>query len=170
MSEPTIDDLDVVFRAYGAACFAAQHLESALRVLLVLSTAAKQQQMNMHILRLVESETAMDTLRQLFNAAREREYFTGAEVKSIDRAIKRRNFIIHSYWHKHTMLLSTAKGRAWLCDDLQHARAVMRDANGIVNSLCDRYWEQYGMSTKALNELIGALWEGENDPPDDLLL
>ncbi|MGE5153654.1 MAG: hypothetical protein ACM3ST_06510, partial [Bdellovibrio bacteriovorus] len=72
-----------VFRAYGQACFMAQNLEGALRMLLVLATGFEKGKMSMDIVRFVESETSRDTLRQLFDKAKQKEYFTSAEHKKI---------------------------------------------------------------------------------------
>jgi hypothetical protein len=169
MPQPTSEDLNPVFRAYGEACFMAQTLEGALRMLLVHATGFEKGRMSMDIVRFVESETARDTLRRLFDKAKEKEYFTSAEHKKINRAIELRNFLVHGYWDKHALLLSKRDGRQWITEDLEDARDSLHEANGIVTSLCDKYLAEHGLSMESVKRMANSTWEGASEPPNELL-
>jgi hypothetical protein len=170
VTQPTSEELDPIFRVYGQACFMAQNLEAALRMLLVLTLGYEKKNMSMdETVRFVESETSRDTLRRLFDKAKQKEYFTSAEHKKITAAIELRNFVVHGYWDKHALLLSRIEGRQWVIEDLGSARDSLHEANGIVNSLCDKYLGQHDLSMDSLKFIANSMWEGSHEAPPDLL-
>lgn len=98
------------------------------------------------------------------------EYFTPAEVKLLNDAIRERNFVVHGYFDKqHAFLLTTAEGRRWLVDNLHEIRDLLHSANRIVVSLCDRYWAEYGLDMETLKAYANELWETGSTPPVKLL-
>jgi len=161
MPKPREEDLGPVFRAYGAACFSAQNLESTLRFLLVLHAAHQKKRFTPDVIRLVESETAKNTLWELFDVAYRKEYFTDIERQAVLNAIKKRNLLIHSYWDKNTSLLATPDGREQVTNDLYATREYLRKANAIVISLNDRYLADYNLSTASLKEKANEAWQPE---------
>ncbi len=168
MTGPTKEDLDPVLRAFGSACFQAQNLEGAFRMLLVLKAAQKNQKYDIETIRDVESATAASTLRSLFQAAKQAEYFTPAEERMLNKAIKERNFVIHGYFDKYATLLAKVEGRQWLVKNLHEIRDLLHSANYVVVSLCDRYLTEQGMGMEALKSYADTLWESGTMPPEEL--
>ncbi len=163
MTKPTEEELGPVFRAYGAACFSAQNLEGALRFLLVLNAAHQKKRFTVDVIKFVESETAKNTLRELFNAAIRSEYFTDLEKQTVLNAIKKRNSLIHSYWDSQVSALLSPEGRARVVDDLYRARDIIRKANSIVTSLNDRYLAEQNLSTDELKERANEAWQADTE-------
>lgn len=163
MTKPNEEELGPVFRAYGAACFSAQNLEGTLRFLLVLNAAHEKKRFTTDVIKLVESETAKNTLRELFDAASRSEYFTDIEKRTVQNAIKKRNSLIHSYWDSQITNLSSPDGRARVVDDLYRARDIIRKANSIVTSLNDRYLAEYNLNTEKLKEKANEAWQSDTD-------
>lgn len=161
-------ELGPVFRAYGAACYSAQNLESTIRFLLVLYAAQEKKRFALDVIRSVESETAFNTLRKLFEKARQKEDFNDIQAQVVLNAIKKRNQLIHTYWDKQVSLLSTKLGREKIKDDLYRVRDDLVKANKIVVSLNDRYLKHYRMgtnrlSTTKLKELADQAWQGDDE-------
>lgn len=117
----------------------------------------------MDVVRLVESETAKNTLRELFDVARRKEHFTDIEGQTVLNAIKKRNLLIHSYWDNHTNLLTTSGGRERVTDELYAIREYLRKANAIVTSLNDRYLADYHLSTEDLKEKAKEVWQPDTE-------
>lgn len=163
MTKPNDEELGPVFRAYGAACFSAQNLEGTLRFLLVLNAAHEKKRFTTDVIKLIESETAKNTLRELFDAASRSEYFTDIEKRTVQNAIKKRNSLIHSYWDSQITNLSSPDGRARVVDDLYRARDIIRKANSILTSLNDRYLAEYNLSTEKLKEKANEAWQGDTE-------
>ena len=166
-------ELGPIFRAYGAACYSAQNLESTLRFLLVLYAAHEKKRFTPDVIRLVESETATSTLRDLFEKARQREYFTDIEARVVLNAIKQRNLLIHNYWDKQVFLLANKKGRGQVKDDLYRIRDYLVKANAIVISLNDHYLKQYSIGAESLNteglkKRADEAWQNDNDEPPEV--
>lgn len=107
----------------------------------------------------MESETAKNTLRELFDVARRKEHFTDIERQIVLSAIKKRNLLIHSYWDERTNLLTTSEGRKRVADELYTIRDYLRKANAILTSLNDRYLADYRLSTEVLKEMANKVWQ-----------
>ncbi len=170
MAQPTTLEIAPMFEAYGAACFEAQHLEGSLRILLLLA----EEYLKAHPPKRVapssiETEGAQRTLGNLFKAAREKEYFTEAEKKIINKAIKERNFVIHSYWDKRAALSVRPEGRRWVIENLNELRELFRSATAILNSLINKYLAERNVSVEYYAEKATEVWESDTVPPSTLL-
>ena len=169
MPEPKKEEIAPLFEAYGAACYEAQHLEGALKLLLIIIAEKQQARSASKSDSVIGSAETNKTLGDLFKDARNKEYFTSAEQKTINRAIKERNFLIHSYWNKRIQYSLTPKGRSWLVQNMTELRDLMRTATTIVNSLIDKYLEQYGVSVEYFASKTEEVWESDLEPPPGLL-
>lgn len=170
MAEPTKQEIAPMFEAYGAACYEAQHLERSLRLLLFLVQKHTKNNVSRNLVSCtLESEETLRTLGELFKAAQEKEYFTDAERKKINKTIKERNFIVHSYWDKRIQLALKPEGRIWIVSNLNELRELFRSATAIINSLIDKYLTEYGVSVKYFAEKTTEIWESESKPPSSLL-
>lgn len=169
MAEPTKQEIAPMFEAYGAACYEAQHLESSLRLLLCLVQEHTKVAARHAASSLIESEKMQRTLGDLFKAAQDKEYFTEVERSKINKAIKERNFVVHSYWDKRIQYSIKPEGRSWVVLDLNEHRELFRSATAIINSLIDRYLNEYGVSVEHFAEKTSEIWESETKPPSSLL-
>ena len=61
--------------------------------------------------------------------------------------------------------LTTPEGREWVVSNLDELREVIRSGGAIVNSLIDRYLEQYGISVDFFTELAAQTWQADSEPP-----
>src|SRR5690606_12000338 len=122
-----------LFEAYGAACYEAQHLEGALKLLLGI-IAEKQQAYTTKAGPSFDVVELKSPLGDLFKDAKKKEYFTPAEEKTLNKAIKERNFLIHLYWKKRIEYSFTPKGRVWLVQNMTELGELMRTSTAIVNS------------------------------------
>lgn len=126
---------------------------------------------NIHVeaIREIGTDEAQRTLGDLFKATQKKEYFTEAERKKINKAIKERNFLIHSYWNKRIEYAVKPEGREWLIHNLDELRDLIRSSTAIVNSLIDHYLEQYGVNVQYFADKTTEVWKSDSEPPTELL-
>lgn len=167
---PDLDqDFERLFTAYGAACHAAQLLERSFRVLLVAQQAAKAPAFANEAVGYIETETARDTLRDLFSAAQRKEYFTEAEIAKINAAVRKRNFLIHEFFaHAGTDTL-TPSGRKAALVELQSIRDQLNRAREILEALAERYLLEFGLTVETLVAAAQTLATSSSED-DDLIL
>jgi len=170
MASPTKREIAPMFEAYGAACFEAQHLERSLRLLMAMIEARGQKR----DVKNEPSPTALMrernvTLVDLFKVAQGKEYFTDAEKKAINNAIKERNFVVHSYWDKKIALGVTPAGRQWIIANLNQLRALFRNASLLISSLLDKHLAEYGLDVQYFSDKTDELWKSGMTPPASLL-
>lgn len=176
MSESAYGELGPVMEAYGAGCYAAQSLESSLRLLLVFTKLARSgDQPSPEAFENVESETSWISLMQLFKKAKKKAYFSNHDYRTVKSAIVARNQLIHKYWRRNVTKTLTPEGRALAVDDIDQLKRQIITADQIILSLVDRYLKEYGISTEALQkkaeEMYDAGSESHRNPgrlPDDL--
>ncbi len=147
-------DTDPVLLAYGQACFAAQALESSIRLLLVVNSSAKTKlAVSPTVLSEIEAETMRDAIYTLFSRALAVEYFTAAEEKQIKAAMRTRNYLIHEFWARHVARMATPDGRRFLIGKLHEIQLELVAAERILASLIDRYLGEHGLDLQQLQEL-----------------
>lgn len=176
MTTSAYGELAPVMEAYGAGCYAAQSLESSLRLLLVLSRLARTgEQISAEAFEHVESETSWISLMQLFKKAKKKAYFSNHDYRTVKSAIVARNLLIHKYWRRNVTKTLTPEGRALAVDDIDQLKRQIIAADQLILALVDRYLKEYGISTEALQqkaeEMYDAGSESHSDPgrlPDEL--
>lgn len=170
MSKADAEETGPVFLAYGQAVYAAQLLEHGLRALLnVIDLDRKHSGLEELELEL-DDPGIQKSLNTLFGDLLRIEYITEAEKKTIRRAIKDRNVLVHSYWGEKNILATLfTDGRAWLIDDLGQRRERCGKANDIVSSIIERYLARYGTSVEALAAPLLEQWRNDAEPPDEVL-
>lgn len=166
---PDLDqEIERLFTAYGAACHAAQLLESSFRMLLVAQQAAKEPALSSEAVGYIETETARNTLRDLFGAAKRKEYFTAAEIATINAAIRRRNFLIHEFFAQGGTDTLTPSGRKAALIELQSIRDQLNSARVIVEALAERYLLEFGLTMETLAAAAQTLVTSSSED-DDLI-
>ena len=156
-------ELRPVFAEFGACIQVAQVMEYGLSTLLAL--AGKQEGSKLPSKRFAQMnqrETAQ-TLGELFSSARQKEYFTDAEVKMVFRAISERNKLVHNYMIDNVEKLLNPEGREWITDDVRKRRKVIEDAGKIVESMINRYLEEEGSSMDELKDQVEAFFDAGDD-------
>mgnify|MGYP006929324600 CR=1 FL=1 len=147
-------DLEPVLLAYGKACFAAQSLESSIRLLLVVQSSARAgMAVSPRVLSEIESETMRDAVYSLFERAKAVEYFTAAEEKQIKQAMRTRNYLIHELWARYAARMTTPDGRAFLVGQMEKIQRELGAAERILASLVDRHLEEHGLTLEKIQEL-----------------
>ena len=176
MSQSAYGELAPVMEAYGAACYAAQSLESSLRLLLVFTRLARTGgQISAAAFEDVESETSWISLMQLFKKAKKKAYFSNHDYRTVKSAIVARNTLIHKYWRRNVTKTLSPEGRALAVDDIDQLKRQIIAADQLILALVDRYLKEYGISTEALQKKAEELYDdggsSHHDPgqlPDEL--
>ncbi|HJX09355.1 MAG TPA: hypothetical protein VJ733_02510 [Candidatus Binatia bacterium] len=161
-------DIAPLFEAFGAAVFEAQNLEHGLSLLLSVIDAEFKKTGRVRSRVNLDTPSAPKTVGKLFEEVKLVEYLTEPERKIIARAIRDRNYLVHSYWNGDRITaMMNQKGRNWLVKDLDHLRETCRKADRLVGKLIDRYLKKYGTSLDALSTPLWGKWEsGESVPPE----
>ena len=165
------EETEPLFWAYGHAVYAAQGLEQGLMLLLKVIDGERAKSGLKKLNVELDNPRSHKTIGRLFDEVLGIEYLTEAEKKIIWSAVKTRNVLVHSYWRgKYVRAMLTVDGRKWLIDDLLRKKDLCRKADDIVESLINQYLSKYGYTVGSISSsLVDALWENENEPPDDLL-
>jgi hypothetical protein len=145
-------DLIPVFAEFGGAVHMAQRLEFGLELLLAFAAKYDQAQFTKSIVNRLSSKDAEKTLGELFHGVKESEYLTRAEKKIIRKAIKERNVLVHSYLIDKGELLLTPDGRAEVVKDIGRIQKNIIRADGIIESLIDRYLLEYDTNIDEIME------------------
>lgn len=154
MSTIPLEEIEPMMLAYGKACYSAQHLEAALRFLLVLNRSNnKGQVVAPDAIGEIESETMREAVFALFNLARKFEYFTSNEEKRVKRAIWDRNFLIHELWDRNAASIATPEGRQKVLKKIEAIHSQLKSASDIINDLSNRYLAECGLSVDQIKEL-----------------
>ena len=156
-------ELRPIFAEFGACVQVAQVMEYGLSTLIALS--AKQEGSKLHPKRIgqMNQREADQTLGELFSSARQKEYFTDAEVKMVFRAISVRNKLVHNYMLDYVEKLMHPEGRKWLIEDVRKCRKVIENAGQIVESMINRYLEEEGSSMEELKDQVEAYFDANDD-------
>lgn len=149
-------ELSPLFELYGSVVYDASHLEHGVELLLQLIANYQKKQLPSDAAESLNSPSPNATLGALFAALKERKYLTDAESKIISKAIKDRNFLIHSWWWGDRLKATlTPSGRKWLLSELAKIKDQIRKAGKIVDSLIDSYLKDYNVQLAD----IGNAWE-----------
>jgi hypothetical protein len=163
---PDQDELVPIYAEFGAAVHDTQVLEFGLVLLMALATRYDDAHFTPEAVKALSSSQAGQTLGELFRAVRKKEYFTSPERKSIHKAIRLRNDLVHRFMvHKVEQFLSP-EGRATLLDEIRGIRGAVQSADRIIASLIDRYLEEYGTSLEELQDYASELFEQEQGTDD----
>jgi hypothetical protein len=163
---PDQDELVPIYAEFGAAVHDTQVLEFGLVLLMALATRYDDAHFTPEAVKALSSSQAGQTLGELFRAVRKKEYFTSPERKSIHKAIRLRNDLVHRFMvHKVEQFLSP-EGRAALLDEIRGIRGAVQSADRIIASLIDRYLEEYGTSLEELQDYASELFEQEQGTDD----
>jgi hypothetical protein len=163
---PDQDELVPIYAEFGAAVHDTQVLEFGLVLLMALATRYDDAHFTPEAVMALSSSQAGQTLGELFRAVRKKEYFTSPERKSIHKAIRLRNDLVHRFMvHKVEQFLSP-EGRAALLDEIRGIRGAVQSADRIIASLIDRYLEEYGTSLEELQDYASELFEQEQGTDD----
>lgn len=171
MTEPTRTELEPVFGMFGVAVHQAQQLEHGLQLLLQIIDEQRQRDGKPPRQRPnLDAPDAPRTAGCLLKELDAATHLTDAERKAIQAGIRKRNFLVHSYWHGDRILaMLTVKGRRWLIDDLDKLREVCRKASRIVDCLINDCLRAYGLTIDQLSEPRIREYEGDQDVPPEVL-
>jgi len=156
---------------FGAAVHQAQQLEHGMQLLLQIIDEQRQRAGKPPRQRLaLDGPDAPRTAGRLFEELGAAAHLNDAERKAIQAGIRKRNFLVHSYWHgDRVRAMLTIKGRRWLVDDLNQVREVCRKASRIVDSMIDDCLRAYGVTIDQLSEPLFREYESDQDVPPEVL-
>lgn len=152
------ESLVPVFAAFGASVHFAQRLEFGLTMLLAFAAKYDDAAITRAKVDELFKRDAEHTLGELFHSVRKTEYLTRAEQKIIRRAVKQRNVLVHSYLIDNGELMLTPEGRTRLLKDLARIQKNLQSADGIVESLVDRYLEEHDITVDDISGHLDSLW------------
>lgn len=159
-----------LFEAFGAAVFEGQHLEHGLGLLLVLINYVLKAQGKAAARLTVDSPAAPKTIGKLFEEVQVFEYLTEAERKLIQKGVRSRNVLVHSYWKNERIAATTTPaGRKWLLQDLNRIRQDCRKAGRLVDSFIDEYLAKAGTSLDKLSRPLWDKWQSDTEVPPEVL-
>ncbi len=162
-------ELEIVFAEFGATVHAAQCLEYALGLLMALLAKYEDAKFEGRLDVSLSAALSSQTLGELFRAVRKQEFFTSAERKTVHKAIKQRNQLVHSYLVDKAEYFLGARSRAKLVKDLQKRRANLREANAIIDRMIDRYLKEHGTSIEELHNFWDPLVRSDEELPDHFI-
>ena len=163
---PDQDDLVPIYAEFGAAVHDTQVLEFGLVLLMALATRYDDANFTPEAVKALSSSQAGQTLGELFKAVRKKEYFTSPERKSIHKAIRLRNDLVHRFMVDKVEQFLSPEGRATLLDEVRGIREAVQSADRIIASLIDRYLEEYGTSLEELQDYASELFPQEQAPDE----
>lgn len=158
-----------VFAEFGAAVHTAQRLEFGLTLLLAFAVKFDEAKIGKSAVERLSSNDAEKTLGELWHAVKKSEYVTRAEQKTIRKAIKERNVLVHSYLVDKGEQLFTAEGRKELLQDIRRIQELFRKADAIVESLVDRYLSENEVDLDEITRQLDSFWvdDGNTAPESD---
>jgi len=162
-------ELKRVFAEFGATIHAAQCLEYALGLLMALLAKYEDAKFAGRPDESLSAALSSQTLGELFRTVRKKEFFTSAERKSVHKAIKQRNQLVHTYLVDKAEFFLGTGGRAKLMEDLEKKRTNIRKANAIIDTMIDRYLQEHGTSIEDLHNFWEPLVRSDEELPDDFM-
>lgn len=152
------ESLVPIFAEFGASVHVAQRLEFGLTILLAFAAKYEDASISRSKVDELFGQDAEHTLGELFHAVRRAEYLTRAEQKIIRKAVKERNLLVHSYLIDKGELLLTPDGRQELIKDIARIQKNIQSADRLVESLVDKYLEEYDTSIDEITQQWDSLW------------
>ena len=147
-----------VFAEFGAAVHTAQRLEFGLTLLLAFAVKFDEAKIGKAAVDRLSSNDAEKTLGELWHAVKKSEYVTRAEQKTIRKAIKERNVLVHSYLVDKGEQIFTPEGRTEMLEDIKRIQELFRKADTIVESLVDRYLSEHNVDLDEITKQLDSLW------------
>jgi len=112
----------------------------------------------------VDSPQVHKKLGQLFDEVQLFEYLTDAERKIIQKGLKTRNFLVHSYWHGDRIIETrTPAGRRAIVQVLNRLREECRKAGRLVDSFIDQHLAKAGTSLDKESSPLWDQWQSDGD-------
>lgn len=160
------ESLTPVFAEFGGAVHIAQRLEFGLTLLLAFAVKFDEAKIGRSTVDKLGSVDAEKTLGELWHAVKKSEYLTRAEQKTIRKAIKDRNVLVHSFLIDNGEQLITPEGRARVIADIRRMQESLRKADEIVESLVDRYLIEHDADLDEITRQLDSLWiQDKRDDP-----
>lgn len=152
-----------VFAEFGGAVNTAQRLEFGLTLLLAFAVKFDEAKIGKSTVDKLTSNEAEKTLGELWHAVKKSEYLTRAEQKTIRKAIKERNILVHNFLIDNGEQLITPKGRTQMLADIERIHDSLRKADEIVESLVDRYLVEHDADLDEITRQLDTLWIQDDD-------
>ena len=126
-SLPTLDD---VYRKFGEASEAAQLLETELGTLLLWEQAIEEDLLGEEGKRATEIMRGIDrqTLGTLIKNAKDKSQPVEEIAALLERALRARNRLSHSFYRRHNFRRNSGEGRAVMMQDLESIHGVILEA------------------------------------------
>ena len=153
MNSDLASNIAPLFEVYGSVCFDAQHLEKGIKLLISLSDPDNS----------FTSRYEKMTLGDLHKLVRDKNYFTDAETRIINVAIKERNILIHHCWENYIQRAMTSAGRDELRSEIIQKKNCILKASKIIDDFIDNHIEKYKMSLSQLGDDMLYLLSDHNE-------
>ena len=88
------------------------------------------------------------TLGDLHKLVRDKNYFTDAETRIINVAIKERNILIHHCWENYIQRAMTSAGRGELRSEIIQKKNCILKASKIIDEFIDNHIKKYKRKKK----------------------
>lgn len=104
----------------------------------------------------LERALSTDTAGRLLNRLRHRNLLTENEVRLCERAVKRRNFLVHHFWYERARDFMTGDGKRAMPWEVDQARYLFLEVDEILTRTCLALGERYGMTSEAVRAYADA--------------
>jgi hypothetical protein len=153
-----------LFHAYGAAVFEGQRLEHGLHLLIKLIAHDLALQGKPGTRLDIDSPTAFHKLGRILDTVHDFQHLTDAERKIIQTGLRKRNFLVHSYWQGNRVIDTVSpEGRAKVLAELEQLGEQCGRAAQLVESFIDQHLARAGTSLGELSRALATKWK--NDAP-----
>ena len=165
LSDPSIifaadRQLASVFAEFGAAVYVAQVMEHGLYLLLAFVMKHDDVVFSPESIEKLREKGAERSIGEVFHAVKKKEYFTDAEQRILQKAIWKRNIIVHNFMVENAVALTTPDGQAQIKAEIRGHIRDMRTADGVIQSLIERHLARHDTTMDDIKEYWQELHRG----------
>lgn len=150
--DPDFDDPKEVYAFYGLAGYAAQVLEQGLVTWVVALRMAGEQRLTTIMVERLFDEFEERTFGQLLRIVRERVQVSSDFEGLLEKALQRRNFLVHKFFSTHSADFLSDAGRRVMIKELRDAVALFEQADKAAESIYFPLLSRLGVSEAIMEQ------------------
>jgi hypothetical protein len=159
--DPENDQTREVYANAGLALYTAQVLEHGLVNLVLVARAGSPKLRSQEDYDRVFEELVSMTMGQQLRQALAVVEFSEEQVAALERALERRNFLVHDFFRVRIGRFLTASGRNRLIAELEEIRDTFSTIEREVDSMTMAYYERHGLSRQMFEAEVEKLKDDE---------
>lgn len=159
--DPVNDQTREVYARAGLALYTAQVLEHGLVNLMLVARAGSPELRSHEDLDRVFDELIGMTMGQQLRRALAAVEFNEDQVAALERALKRRNFLVHDFFRVRIGRFLTTSGRNRLIAELEEIRDTMHGIEREIDSMTMAYYKRHGVTRQMFEVEVEKLKDNE---------